>query len=37
MTASRLRPQAPPLDTGPTPPLPVLLVVDSLDGGNAER
>ena len=37
MTASRLRPQAPPLGPGPAPPLPVLLVVDSLDGGNAER
>ena len=37
MTASRLRPQAPPLGPGPAAPLPVLLVVDSLDGGNAER
>ncbi len=37
MTASRLRPQAPPHASGPAPSLPVLLVVDSLDAGGAER
>ena len=37
MAASRLRPQATPLGPGPAAPLPVLLVVDSLDGGGTER
>ena len=37
MTGSRLRTPVPAGSTGPTPPRPVLLVVDSLDGGGAER
>ncbi|MGY1681169.1 glycosyltransferase family 4 protein [Geodermatophilus sp. SYSU D01176] len=37
MTGSRLRTPGSAPSTGPTPPLPVLLAVDSLDGGGAER
>ena len=37
MTGSRLRTPVSPPSTGTPPPLSVLLVVDSLDGGGAER
>jgi glycosyltransferase involved in cell wall biosynthesis len=37
MTGSRLRTSVHPRGAGPAPPMPVLLVVDSLDGGGAER
>jgi glycosyltransferase involved in cell wall biosynthesis len=37
MTGSRLRTPVPLRSAGPPPPLPVLLVIDSLDGGGAER
>jgi glycosyltransferase involved in cell wall biosynthesis len=37
MTGSRLRASDPPPRAGTPPPLSVLLVIDSLDGGGAER
>ncbi len=37
MTASRLDTSVPPRGPAPAPPRPVLLVIDSLDGGGAER